>query len=191
MKIPGRLALAREYGVDLTTIQRAIADLQADGTFRAIGRQGTYVARVVTVATMPGTVDTAATKQGVRQSTIGILSSCGYDYTDTRIQHDGWLPTIIAAAERVISSSGGRTNFLDIFDHLTWQEGAVKLLSEHLDGLLIIDPYNLAFPEITSLSALIAAQTLPAVIITAEEFPCLSPTSSMSSGMQDMLPPSI
>ena len=42
--IPSRKALAAEYGVDLGTLQRAITGLLADGTLRADGGRGTFVA---------------------------------------------------------------------------------------------------------------------------------------------------
>ncbi len=41
--LPSRKSLAREYGVDLRTIQKAIADLLADGTLEAQGGRGTFV----------------------------------------------------------------------------------------------------------------------------------------------------
>lgn len=41
--LPSRKNLAREYGVDERTLQRAIASLLADGTLRADGGRGTFV----------------------------------------------------------------------------------------------------------------------------------------------------
>ena len=41
--LPGRRKLAEEYGVALSTIQRAIARLIEDGTLETDGRQGTFV----------------------------------------------------------------------------------------------------------------------------------------------------
>ena len=41
--LPSRKALAQEYGVDLGTVQRAVAGLLADGTLRADGGRGTFV----------------------------------------------------------------------------------------------------------------------------------------------------
>ena len=42
--LPSRKSLAKEYGVDMRTIQRAIGDLLADGTLHAHGGRGTFVA---------------------------------------------------------------------------------------------------------------------------------------------------
>ncbi|MDR3707686.1 MAG: GntR family transcriptional regulator [Capsulimonadaceae bacterium] len=42
--IPSRKALSREYGVDLSTVQRAIGILLADGTLSAENGRGTFVA---------------------------------------------------------------------------------------------------------------------------------------------------
>jgi len=42
--LPSRQSLAKEYGVDMRTIQRAICDLLADGTLHAHGGRGTFVA---------------------------------------------------------------------------------------------------------------------------------------------------
>jgi len=41
--LPSRKSLAKEYGVDMRTIQRAISDLLADGTLHAHGGRGTFV----------------------------------------------------------------------------------------------------------------------------------------------------
>lgn len=41
--IPSRKDLSQEYGVDLGTVQRAVAGLLADGTLRADGGRGTFV----------------------------------------------------------------------------------------------------------------------------------------------------
>ena len=41
--LPSRKSLAKEYGVDMRTIQRAISDLLADGTLQAHGGRGTFV----------------------------------------------------------------------------------------------------------------------------------------------------
>ncbi|MDR3709836.1 MAG: GntR family transcriptional regulator [Capsulimonadaceae bacterium] len=43
-KIPGRAKLAQEYGVDVTTLQRAMSALLSEGVFRADNRRGTFVA---------------------------------------------------------------------------------------------------------------------------------------------------
>lgn len=45
MMIPSRKALAKSYGVDLRTVQRAIAELLTDGTLIAENGRGTFVAR--------------------------------------------------------------------------------------------------------------------------------------------------
>lgn len=42
--LPSRRDLAAEYGIDLNTLQRAIAPLLADGTLQADGGRGTFVA---------------------------------------------------------------------------------------------------------------------------------------------------
>ena len=45
--LPGRRTLAKEYNVAIGTVQRAIANLLADGTLLADGPQGTFVAEMV------------------------------------------------------------------------------------------------------------------------------------------------
>lgn len=42
--VPGRRKLAQEYGVALSTVQRAIATLLSDGTLTTVGNLGTFVA---------------------------------------------------------------------------------------------------------------------------------------------------
>ena len=45
VSLPGRRKLAEEYGVALSTVQRAIASLLDDGTLMADGNRGTFVGR--------------------------------------------------------------------------------------------------------------------------------------------------
>ncbi len=42
-QIPSRLQLAREYGVDLSTLQKAVSTLLAEGVVKSDGKRGTYV----------------------------------------------------------------------------------------------------------------------------------------------------
>lgn len=51
--LPGRKTLAVEYGVSLPTIERAVADLLADGTLRADRRRGTFAGTVPPGAIVP------------------------------------------------------------------------------------------------------------------------------------------
>lgn len=57
--LPSRKSLAKAYGVDLRTVQRAVGELLADGTLDAEGGRGTFVGKAVRTANagsgpMPG-----------------------------------------------------------------------------------------------------------------------------------------
>ena len=47
--LPSRQSLAREYSVDLSTVQRAVSEMLTDGTLRADSGRGTFVARDLTL----------------------------------------------------------------------------------------------------------------------------------------------
>lgn len=76
--LPGRRDLAKEYGVDLMTLQRAIARLLDDETLVASGRRGTFV-NAARAGAEPGTAIHAP--RPTKPLNIGVIGVSVDDYT--------------------------------------------------------------------------------------------------------------
>ncbi len=122
--LPSRQMLARGYGVDLSTVQRAVANMLSDGTLRADNGRGTYVARDPFIA---DEVDAGREKDPSDNNSLDSLSLDGDMLTNlpaTQIgtvgifcwfqnQNDFWPRTLIHAVERLMASVGMTTVFVN------------------------------------------------------------------------------
>jgi DNA-binding LacI/PurR family transcriptional regulator/DNA-binding transcriptional regulator YhcF (GntR family) len=137
--LAGRHNLAREYGVSLSTVQQAIANLIADGTLETYDRRGTFVAargqddepeapgagelisegleRVpVDAPQLPPSLERSEGKAG---AILGILSTAWIDSQATRDTGSLWAQLAIRSMERVVAAAGGATRYFNRFpDHL-------------------------------------------------------------------------
>ena len=121
--LPGRQALAREYGVDLRTVQRAIGILLADGTLRAHAGRGTFVGQPVDQP-----------KRAEMSPIVAIISEQSFDAPPS------WAITI----ERIQDALRARMPFtrsLKIDTYATTPDGVVA--REH-DALAVVEQQNLA-----------------------------------------------
>jgi DNA-binding LacI/PurR family transcriptional regulator len=96
--IPGRRDLAKHYGVELATLQRAIGSLLVDGTLRADGGRGTFVG--AGSVTKPGRVVPA--KPTVRAEPLAPLCIITAPYP-----LNPWTETLITSMERTYAGAGG------------------------------------------------------------------------------------
>jgi DNA-binding LacI/PurR family transcriptional regulator len=126
--LPSRRSLATELGVDLHTVQRAIAPLLEDGTLRADGGRGTFVAHRVDEDAATGVINSVgrpvngtaqARLEGVRNrrpagmtmslGTLGIITA----YDSSRGNRDDIAgigsQEIVRSLERSFSDAGGKT----------------------------------------------------------------------------------
>lgn len=138
--LPGRNRLAREYGVDLRTLQRAISHLLEDGTLRADNRRGTFVAE--------GTAESEPTPKESAlpgSATLGIVASSLYDSRHFEIG-DEWIRTIISSLERVFSAADGTTRFFNRArpgkKDVPLHEAIDTLRGESVDALVLIGIYE-------------------------------------------------
>src|SRR5579871_1725186 len=138
--LAGRHSLAKEYGVSLSTVQQAIANLIADGTLETYDRRGTFVAAT------PGPAEPEATAQAEYEEedsallrergepahtssqlrsvepicvNLGILSTAWIDSHATRDVGSLWAQLAIRSMERAFSTPGRTTRYFDRFpDHM-------------------------------------------------------------------------
>ena len=74
-KLPGRTRLATEYGVDLSTLQRAITALLTDGLLIADSRRGTFVPMDIEMQAEPATAPAEKQAQQAQgQGMVGVVA---------------------------------------------------------------------------------------------------------------------
>jgi DNA-binding LacI/PurR family transcriptional regulator/DNA-binding transcriptional regulator YhcF (GntR family) len=135
--LPGQMLASRrnltlEYGVALSTVQQAIANLVADGTLEASDRRGTFVAvRNEAADPTPAAISESAVESravvssilrpGLGEPVIHTTGTLGIVST-ARIQPEGaddvgslWARLAIRSIERIFSAAGGATCFFDRF----------------------------------------------------------------------------
>jgi DNA-binding LacI/PurR family transcriptional regulator len=140
--LPGRRDLAKQYDVDLTTIERAVGALLDDGTLRAEGRRGTFVseAQRAPVAGVQS-ADSAAS----RVLTIGITAFFDEDAAIKGTELPATI-TIVKAIEDLAASSETRTRFINRWsrssEELDSSTCAKQLLAEGADCVAIVDAYT-------------------------------------------------
>lgn len=155
-RLPSRQNLAREYAVDVSTVQKAIAGLLVDGTLRADNGRGTFVrhagpetgeaetAEIVEAAgraaltpAAPAAFSPALPSTAI---TVGILAEFG--------SRDYWQQIIIHALERSVGADNGSTRFFNLCPadapaiplrsgvEMALQEGVAALVVSSIHGMI-------------------------------------------------------
>ncbi len=168
--VPGRAALAREHGVALGTVERAVATLISEGMLRADDRRGTFVtgsesdAETRSLSPILGPSDNAALV-----ATVGIVAPI-VPYSSVDTYEGQWPVQILHACEHRLAAEPGLTmHFLNLVN--TGQpdlpiEAAVRQLVDDRVGVGIL---LLATPSPTALSCLRQAR-VPVVIGNLDRF---------------------
>lgn len=145
--LAGRHALAREYGVALSTAQQAVARLLADGVLETSDRRGTFVAQARAGA-QTGTAP-AARQTGAM---LGIVATAWVRPATSPDVGSAWARLAIRSLEQGFSAAGGTTQFFDRYpearsQHPTDQEepdavpltdAIQSLLSAGVDAIAVI-----------------------------------------------------
>ncbi|MDA3961599.1 MAG: substrate-binding domain-containing protein [Planctomycetota bacterium] len=142
-KLPGRALLAKEYGVALPTMERAMGQLLAAGEVVAQRRKGTVVARI------PDAPMQAQAQQRARPLRLGLMAPAPPDDLDPRRIRDPRIATMIQGMERTLADTGGELLFRNLFklarelgDHVTAVEHAAKeLIATGAEALCLANPY--------------------------------------------------
>jgi DNA-binding LacI/PurR family transcriptional regulator/DNA-binding transcriptional regulator YhcF (GntR family) len=160
-QLPSRLRLAQQYRVDVTTLQRAIVPLVADGTLRADRGGGTYVQTGVTAAARP-----EAPVLQAAHPIIGIVPTL-YPHADPA----DWSLTLVRTLERTCAGFGIATRVFNIVAPDGERSLASVLqdaLTAGLHGLAVL--YFQQRPSwLADLQALTAASSLPLMVIATED----------------------
>ena len=179
--LPSRAELAKEYGVALMTMQKAVQPLIDEGLLVASNRRGTFVAdKIFTVhdSPPPEMVEQVVLNvdEGNSQSlapTLGVIGVFRMDTDDPLAwaNQDSWHSKIVRALNAQLEDLGGRMQLFNLhdYDEPTFDEavGASidKAIRSGVDCLAFVDPHTgLNFPAYVP--ALIDQRTLPYVIVS-------------------------
>jgi DNA-binding LacI/PurR family transcriptional regulator len=104
--LPGRRALAAEYGVALATLERAVAVLMSEGLLRADKRRGTFVATPAPTSKDPVIPANARTPHAPLIATVAVVASVVQGLSDDETQ---WPLNILRACEDQLGTVSGIT----------------------------------------------------------------------------------
>lgn len=143
-KLPGRGLLAKEYGIALPTIERAMGQLLATGEVEAQRRKGTVVARLSVEA--PPAAQPRSAARGLR---MGLIAPAWPDDTRADALRDPRVAAIVDGIERALADGGGELTFRNIAnlarttpDHIAAaRAGAAALLAEGAEAICLLNPY--------------------------------------------------
>lgn len=189
--LPSRKDLAKEYGVDLRTLQRAIAGLLDDGTLQASDRRGTFVAKgecrthdTIELARHP-LAATPTESFHTRFShmvgepypaspmTIGIIAPCGLGEVVDDEPRSPWVEIIVRSLESECAKHGVTTRFCDLFepggkDWIAVDTGIRSLIEQGIDGLIVVDIHDV-HGLLNTVMTLPDLETLPLSYVACRE----------------------
>ncbi|HEY3330725.1 MAG TPA: substrate-binding domain-containing protein [Capsulimonadaceae bacterium] len=164
--LPSRRDLARDYGVDLRTVQKAISGLLSDGTLRADGPRGTFVAMASPVSPVSSAQSTVVADRKVLK--IGVIWKGALEESETE-DRNLFTPLIISV-ERALSARNAMSRPLDLSDPsmsgLSAAEGVAMLDKQGVDG--IISVIDRAPRELALLVDTASARRIPLVHAAGE-----------------------
>jgi len=175
--VPSRRDLARRYGVDVNTIQRAMGILLKDGILRAEGWRGTFVADSTTATISRNRperlyqpVQRIATPRHTTRVSIGIVASVIPDVLRGVPPGDHWQAIVVHALERSISEEAASTvHFQNRWaddrpgETMANVDAAKRLLADGVDGVVVMFPYH---EEVNEYLAFAESNRVPSVIVT-------------------------
>jgi DNA-binding LacI/PurR family transcriptional regulator len=180
--LPGRRDLAAEYGVDRSTIQRALAPMISDGTLVTDGTRGTFVRQTISATTaQPSPASTITTPQTERIASttkiIGIIAQARPINANPSLYGDPWFSRIINGLERHLSARGNSTRFASFgpdpgaFSRI--EDAVAKLLNDSVDAIVLIDIHGADRSEMVH--ELSTQFNIPIVYVSPQQARCPVP----------------
>ncbi|HEX5322798.1 MAG TPA: GntR family transcriptional regulator, partial [Capsulimonadaceae bacterium] len=185
--LPSRKHLANEYGVSVPTVERAVSDLLVDGTLRADGGRGTFVAVRPTEApslsfetmspeptmvsnVLGGRSQLTAPAQPTATWTIGIISFLEHmDTAGRSVEH--WKDIIINSVERSVTGAGGSTVFYNLRQpdgtHNSLEGAVRELLMTGVKAIVVV--FESDQDEIARATSSLEVAQVPVVFIHSSE----------------------
>ena len=173
-EIPGRRSLATDFGVSLTTIEKAVQPLLANGTLRATSRRGTLVARTPDAASHSTPSDSQAGWQappllnGSRQASLAMICASD-DFDDPDVMARSPMYLILTAIERMFSTAGGCTQLIRRLGpgalRTSVRDAIEAPPGSGFDAMVLLDYHNELDDEDPAFDML-ATAGIPAVVVT-------------------------
>ncbi len=156
--LAGRRELARQFGVDTNTVQYALRLLVDDGTLRAEGRRGTFVAPLSAASATAQFTTPAATATANTQRVVGVVASVSPKIMLDPSVSEAWQgPTLHALEVELGHEAGITVNFHNMNSEasrhdLTFLEGIRDLIDQGADALVAVGPKADQIDEILRLA---------------------------------------
>lgn len=194
--LASRHNLAKEYGVALSTAQRAIANLISEGILESLDRRGTFVKRRATGSASRADADHDASTRlpyslrfasPVRRGNgsapkLGIVATSRIDSSAPRDIGSLWTQLAIRAIEQAFSTGGATTQFLDRFPErlgpyrsgfddtnaISITEAIQDLVADSVDALAIVGLCD-AWDISDEVVAVVDVERVPTVYISWHE----------------------
>jgi len=186
--LPSRKDLASEYGVSVPTMERAVSDLLEDGTLRADGGRGTFVATPARAerpqlqeaissngpaargVTMSASDPLIAAPQMAAVGTIGVI--CFVDRTnDGARSSEDWNNTVVNSIERSITRAGGSTLFFNLSQpdgtRASLETAIRSLVADGAKAVAVV--FEVDQEEIANVGSSTELHSIPIVFIASEE----------------------
>ncbi|MDR3708192.1 MAG: substrate-binding domain-containing protein [Capsulimonadaceae bacterium] len=171
--LPSRRDLAQEFGVDLNTIQRAMAPMLSDGTLRAENGRGTFVSEN---PSWPASAHTTGAPARTRTKTVGVTAFLDEIAVATGKELPATM-TVVKAIESQASALGANTVFYNRWganrEEISPTVAARELLAQGCESVFVIDVYTHPYvlSEMRSAPDL-ASQPIVYVSNVGEYVPC-------------------
>lgn len=180
--LPGRAKLAKQYGVALGTLDRAVTRLLEEGLLRADAGRGTFVARSRPAASSPeefpirrpeSDVFPGEYSRGLKKpATLGIVARLNTPAQMKLNMVEFYIPSVLQNLEATFSEAGGKTHFFnrarDEGDSIAMAQALDALVARGVDAIAVIDIHNDAGTA-PAVMAELRDLTVPLVFISAGE----------------------
>ena len=173
--LPGRRELAREYGVSLVTMERAVSLLHAAGIVRTDNRRGTFVTSIEPAfpAAEPVSVEPTVSQVQVAQPIVGIIAPLYLDRCDHLQLNNYLVLSLLTAMESACAEDGMQVRFFNRMNSpaeplLSLSQSLQLAEREKVDAIVLIALGDDSAYIDESLSS-IASGDIPVVCITSCE----------------------
>lgn len=162
--LPGRRALASQYGVSIPTVERAVATLVAEGVLRTDSTRGTFVDKGPT-GSPPSVPDGVVT--------FGIMAPLNVPATFEDTVRNGSF-AIVGALERAISRTGHRSSFINLWhqpingiDRIRAADGYEELAARGVSAVVAINALRQS--DVAPMRRLATTGPVPLIVVNDEK----------------------
>lgn len=137
--IPGRRALAMEYQAALTTVEKSVAMLIAEGLLRADDRRGTFISEAP-----PSLHQAAVASRSLVQANVGLVAGL-VPYASHAQRREQWPARILEACEHALAGQPGVSHsFINMEPEagrtLDPEAALQRLRADAVDAVIFIEP---------------------------------------------------